>query len=75
MGDRAKRNQRKYWREAQKRSRQKRSSENAVLEADTPSEYSRMQCQTQQTVSQTGKGEKKNEKKAFKRNKNFEREA
>lgn len=36
MGDRAKRNQRKYWREAQKRSRQKRSSEDAVLEADTP---------------------------------------
>ncbi|XP_026051822.1 uncharacterized protein LOC113038532 [Carassius auratus] len=36
MGDRAKRNQRKYWREAQKRSREKRSIEDAVLRAHTP---------------------------------------
>nr|XP_054592211.1 uncharacterized protein LOC129157084 [Nothobranchius furzeri]XP_054592212.1 uncharacterized protein LOC129157084 [Nothobranchius furzeri]XP_054592213.1 uncharacterized protein LOC129157084 [Nothobranchius furzeri]XP_054592214.1 uncharacterized protein LOC129157084 [Nothobranchius furzeri] len=36
MGNRAKRNKRKYWREAQKRSRQKRSSEGAVLQTDTP---------------------------------------
>ncbi|KAF3837683.1 hypothetical protein F7725_009451 [Dissostichus mawsoni] len=36
MGDRAQRNLRKYWREAQKRSRQKRSCEGAVQEADTP---------------------------------------
>ena len=36
MGDRAKRNWRKYCREAQKRSRQKRSNEDAVLEAHTP---------------------------------------
>lgn len=36
MGDRAKRNCRKYWREAQKRSRQKRSNDDAVLEAHTP---------------------------------------
>lgn len=36
MGDRAKRNLRKYWREAQKRSREKRSKEDAVLKAHTP---------------------------------------
>ncbi|CAM4569605.1 unnamed protein product [Leuciscus chuanchicus] len=36
MGDRAKRNWRKYWREAQKRSREKRSNEDAVLKAHTP---------------------------------------
>ena len=36
MGDRAKRNWIKYWREAQKRSRQKRSNEDAVLEKHTP---------------------------------------